>query len=142
MRRKHAYVLADESGRLTPNSWALRAAHLFDKFNATRIIAEDNAGGDMVKSTLKNAVDRTLPYKGIKARRGKYIRAEPVAALYEQGRVHHIGRFPQLEDQMCTWTPDIGPSHSPRPRRRTRPRHHRANHRPQPSQNLDLTPSN
>ena len=113
MRRKHAYVLADESGKLTPNSWALRAAHLFDKFNATRIVAEDNAGGDMVKSTLKNAVDRTLPYKGIKARRGKYIRAEPVAALYEQGRVHHIGRFPQLEDQMCTWTPDLGPSNSP-----------------------------
>ena len=113
MRRKHAYVLADESGKLTPNSWALRAAHLFDKFNATRIIAEDNAGGDMVKSTLKNAVDRTLPYKGIKARRGKYIRAEPVAALYEQGRVHHIGRFPDLEDQMCTWTPDLGPSNSP-----------------------------
>ena len=113
MRRKHAYVLADESGKLTPNSWALRAAHLFDKFNATRIIAEDNAGGDMVKSTLKNAVERTLPYKGIKARRGKYIRAEPVAALYEQGRVHHIGRFPDLEDQMCTWTPDLGPSHSP-----------------------------
>ena len=113
MRRKHAYVLADESGRLTPNSWALRAAHLFDKFNATRIIAEDNAGGDMVKSTLKNAVERTLPYKGIKARRGKYIRAEPVAALYEQGRVHHVGRFPQLEDQMCTWTPDLGPSNSP-----------------------------
>ena len=113
MRRKHAYVLADESGKLTPNSWALRAAHLFDKFNATRIIAEDNAGGDMVKSTLKNAVERTLPYKGIKARRGKYIRAEPVAALYEQGRVHHVGRFPQLEDQMCTWTPDLGPSNSP-----------------------------
>ena len=113
MRRKHAYVLADESGKLTPNSWALRAAHLFDKFNATRIIAEDNAGGNMVQSTLKNAVERTLPYKGIKARRGKYIRAEPVAALYEQGRVHHVGRFPQLEDQMCTWTPDLGPSNSP-----------------------------
>ena len=113
MRREHAYVLADESGRLTPNSWALRATHLFDKFNATRIIAEDNAGGDLVKSTLKAAVPRTLPYKGIKARRGKYIRAEPVAALYEQGRVHHVGRFPMLEDQMCTWTPDLGPSHSP-----------------------------
>ena len=101
MRRKHAYVLADESGRLTPNSWALRAAHLFDKFNATRIIAEDNAGGDMVKSTLKNAVERTLPYKGIKARRGKYIRAEPVAALYEQGRVHHVGRFPVEDQHKC-----------------------------------------
>ena len=77
-------MIHDESGKLTPNSWALRAAHLFDKFNATRIIAEDNVGGDMVKSTLKNSVERTLPYKGIKARRGKYIRAEPVAALYEQ----------------------------------------------------------
>ena len=84
MRREHAYVLADESGKLTPNSWALRAAHLFDKFNATRIIAEDNAGGNLVQSTLKAAVDRTIPYKGIKARRGKHIRAEPVAALYEQ----------------------------------------------------------
>ena len=84
MHREHAYVLADESGKLSPNAWALRAAHLFDKFNATRIVAEDNAGGDMVNSTLKNAVERTLPYKGIKARRGKYIRAEPVAALYEQ----------------------------------------------------------
>ena len=113
MRRKQAYVLADESGRLTPNSWALRAAHLFDKFNATRIVAEDNVGGDLVKTTLRNAVDRTLPYKGIKARHGKHIRAEPVAALYEQGRVHHVGRFPKLEDQMCTWTPDLGPSHSP-----------------------------
>ena len=112
MHRQHAYVLADESGRLTPNGWALRAVHLFDKFSATRIIAEDNAGGDLVKNTLKTAVPRTMPYKGIKARRGKYIRAEPVAALYEQGRVHHVGRFPDLEDQMCTWTPESGPSHA------------------------------
>ena len=112
MHREHAYVLADESGRLSPNSWATRAAQLFDKFNATRIIAEDNAGGDLVKNTLKAAVPRTLPYKGIKARRGKYIRAEPVAALYEQGRVHHVGRFPVLEEQMCTWTPESGNSHA------------------------------
>ena len=113
MHREHAYVLADESGRLTPQGWATRSVHLFDKFGATRIIAEDNAGGDLVRSTLKAAVPRTLPYKGIKARSGKRIRAEPVAALYEQGRVHHVGRFPELEDQMCTWTPDLGPSHSP-----------------------------
>ena len=113
MHREHAYVLADESARLTPQGWALRTVHLFDKFGATRIIAEDNAGGDLVRSTLKAAVPRTLPYKGIKARSGKRIRAEPVAALYEQGRVHHVGRFPKLEDQMCTWTPDRGPSHSP-----------------------------
>ena len=113
MRRKEAYVLADESGRLTPNSWALRAIHLYEKFNATRIVVEDNAGGQMAESTIKNAVERTLPIKTVRARRGKYIRAEPVASLYEQGRVHHIGRFPDLEDQMCTWTPDLGPSHSP-----------------------------
>ena len=113
MHREHAYVLADESARLTPQGWALRTVHLFDKFGATRIIAEDNAGGDLVRSTLKAAVPRTLPYKGIKARSGKRIRAEPVAALYEQGRVHHVGRFPKLEDQMCTWTPDLGSSHSP-----------------------------
>ena len=113
MHREHAYVLADESARLTPQGWALRTVHLFDKFGATRIIAEDNAGGDLVRSTLKAAVPRTLPYKGIKARSGKRIRAEPVAALYEQGRVHHVGRFPKLEDQMCTWTPDRGPSYSP-----------------------------
>ena len=113
MRRKEAYVLADESGRLTPNSWALRAIHLYDKFNATRIVVEDNAGGQMAESTIKNAVERTLPVKTVRARRGKYVRAEPVASLYEQGRVHHVGRFPDLEDQMCTWTPDLGPSHSP-----------------------------
>ena len=113
MRRKEAYVLADESGRLTPNSWALRAIHLYDKFKATRIVVEDNAGGQMAESTIQNAVERTLPVKTVRARRGKYIRAEPVASLYEQGRVHHIGRFPDLEDQMCTWNADLGPSHSP-----------------------------
>ena len=113
MRRDQAYVLADESGRLTPNSMALRVAHLFDKFNATQIVVEANAGGDMIATTIKNAIDRTLPIKTIQARRGKYIRAEPVAALYEQGRVHHVGRFPALEDQMCTWTPDVAPSQSP-----------------------------
>ena len=114
MRRDQAYVLADESGRLTPNSMALRVAHLFDKFNATQIVVEANAGGDMIATTIKNAIDRTLPIKTIQARRGKYIRAEPVAALYEHGgRVHHVGRFPALEDQMCTWTPDVAPSQSP-----------------------------
>ena len=113
MRRQDAYILADESGRLTPNNMALRVAHLFDKFNATQIVVEANAGGNHVETTLRNAIERTLPIKSIRARHGKQIRAEPVAALYEQGRVHHVGRFPDLEDQMCTWTPDLGPSHSP-----------------------------
>ena len=113
MRRQHAYVLADESGRLSPNNWALRVIHLYDKFNATMIVVEDNAGGQMAEATIQNAVDRTLPVKTVKARRGKYIRAEPVASLYEQSRVHHVGRFPELEDQMCTWNADLGPSQSP-----------------------------
>ena len=113
MRRDHAYVLADESARLTPNSWALRVIHLYDKFGATMIVVEDNAGGQMAESTIQNAVERTLPIKRVRARQGKYVRAEPVASLYEQGRVHHVGRFPALEDQMCTWTADLGPSHSP-----------------------------
>ena len=112
-RLKQAFVLADESGRLTPNSWALRAIHLYEKFNAMRIVVEDNAGGQMAESTIQNAVDRTISVKTLHARRGKYIRAEPIASLYEQGRVHHVGRFPELEDQMCTWTADLGPSHSP-----------------------------
>ena len=113
MRRQHAYVLADESARLTPNSWALRVIHLYDKFGATMIVVEDNAGGQMAESTIQNAVERTLPIKRVRARQGKYVRAEPVASLYEQGRVHHVGRFPALEDQMCTWSADLGPSHSP-----------------------------
>ena len=113
MRRQHAYVLADESARLTPHSWALRVVHLYDKFGATMIIVEDNAGGQMAESTIKNAVDRALPIKPVRARQGKYVRAEPVASLYEQGRVHHVGRFPALEDQMCTWSADLGPSQSP-----------------------------
>ena len=113
MRRQHAYVLADESARLTPNSWALRVIHLYDKFGAAMIIVEDNAGGQMAESTIQNAVERTLPIKRVRARQGKYVRAEPIASLYEQGRVHHVGRFPALEDQMCTWSADLGPSHSP-----------------------------
>ena len=106
-------VLADESGRLTPNGWALRAIHLYEKFNAHRIVVEDNAGGQMAEATIQNAVDRTISIKTLHARRGKYIRAEPIASLYEQSRVHHVGRFPELEDQMCTWNADLGPSHSP-----------------------------
>ena len=112
-RLKQAFVLADESGRLTPNGWALRAIHLYEKFNAHRIVVEDNAGGQMAEATIQNAVDRTISIKTLHARRGKYIRAEPIASLYEQSRVHHVGRFPELEDQMCTWNADLGPSHSP-----------------------------
>ena len=66
MRRQHAYVLADESGRLSPNNWALRVIHLYDKFNATMIVVEDNAGGQMAEATIQNAVERTLPVKTVR----------------------------------------------------------------------------
>ena len=102
----HSYVLADGSGRMTPDQWARRALALFGQHRADRILGEVNNGGDLVKHTLRTAgSDRLAPFRAVHASRGKYARAEPVAALYEQGRVHHVGEFPALEDQMCTWTP-------------------------------------
>ena len=106
------YVLADGSGRLSPDGWARRAIELFDRYRADRIIGERNNGGDLVGATLRTAAgERRLPIKLVTASRGKYARAEPVAALYQQGRVFHVGSFPQLEDQLCTWEP--GSSTSP-----------------------------
>lgn len=99
------YVLDDGSGRYTPDGWARRAIGLYNRWEADRIIAETNNGGEMVERVLR-IVDRTIPYKAVHASRGKQIRAEPVAALYEQGRVFHIKPFDELEDQLCTWTPD------------------------------------
>lgn len=100
----HAYVLADRSGRLSPDTWARRAVEEYRQRMADRIIGEHNNGGDMVKNTVLT-VDKTVSYKEVWASKGKYTRAEPVAALYEQGKVHHVGVFPDLEDQMCTWVP-------------------------------------
>ncbi len=102
----HCYVLADLSGRYRPHEWALRAVAAFWAHRADRIVAEANSGGDMVEATLRN-IDRNVPYKPVHATRGKVLRAEPVAALYEQSRVHHVGAFPALEDQMCGFTSDF-----------------------------------
>ena len=139
-RRKEAYVLADESGRLSPNSWAMRVIHLYDKFNASMIIVEDNAGGQMVKTTLNNAVERNLPIRTVRARSGKFVRAEPVASLYEQGRVHHVGRFPTLEDQNVYLDARPRPIPLTGPRRRPRLRHHQPRPRTHPH-NLLVTPN-
>ncbi|MEO9599614.1 terminase family protein [Parasphingorhabdus sp.] len=96
-----AYVLGDCSvERASPETWARRVADAADRFEADRIIAEANQGGAMVKSVL-HAAQISLPVKLVHASRGKVARAEPVAALYENGRVHHAGAFPQLEDEMC-----------------------------------------
>lgn len=99
------YILEDASLRGSPEEWARKAVHMFRKWSADRIVAEKNQGGEMVLSVLK-AVDRAVPVKLVHASRGKIIRAEPISALYEQGRVHHVGRFDELEDQMCAFSID------------------------------------
>ena len=105
----HGYVLADGSERLSPAAWAARAVNLLTDWSGDRIVAEVNNGGDMVEHTLRTS-DRNVPYKGVHASRGKRTRAEPIAALYEQGKMHHVGAFPELEDQLCTWEPTTGAS--------------------------------
>lgn len=108
--RGHGYVLEDRSTRGTPHDWASQAVALYHTLKADKIIAESNQGGDMVKHTLAT-VDSNAPVRLVHASRGKRTRAEPVAALYEQGRIHHVGAFNKLEDQLCSWVP--GESASP-----------------------------
>lgn len=98
----HGYILADLSGKYRPDEWALKAAHAYHNWKADRIVAEINFGADMVGMVLRTA-GQHLPFKELRASRGKRIRAEPVAALYEQGKVHHVGTLSGLEDQQCTW---------------------------------------
>ncbi|HZT50895.1 MAG TPA: terminase family protein [Stellaceae bacterium] len=100
------YVLDDLSGRMTPRAWALKAVAAYRRFAADRIVAEVNNGGEMVEATLRS-VASDAPFRAVRASRGKAIRGEPVAALYEQGRVHHVGCFPALEDQLCAFTADF-----------------------------------
>lgn len=100
----HGYVLYDGSFRGSPLEWAQKAVELFDKYKADALLVEVNQGGDMVSAVLKQ-VRLTLPIREIRAHVGKKLRAEPVAAMYEQGRVHHVGTFARLEDQMTMWTP-------------------------------------
>jgi phage terminase large subunit-like protein len=99
------YVLEDGSLRGSPEEWARKAVHLYRKWEADKIVAEKNQGGDMVASVIK-AVDRSISPKLVHASRGKFIRAEPISSLYEQNRIHHVGRFDKLEDQMCSFSVD------------------------------------
>lgn len=96
-------VLEDLSDRMSPDQWARRAADAFRRHRADAVVCEVNQGGDLVVATLRT-VDPALPVRAVRATRGKRLRAEPVAALYEQGRVRHGGAFPQLEDQMAGFT--------------------------------------
>ena len=98
------YVLEDATERLSPEGWATKAVNLFHKYHADRLVYERNQGGDLVKYTLKT-VDETIPLKAVHASRGKFARAEPVAALYERGKVKHLRGLDDLETQMTTWEP-------------------------------------
>ena len=100
------YVLGDVSGIYTPFEWATKAVNLYDDLKADRIIGEVNNGGDLIESNLRT-VDRRgqlpIAYRKVHASRGKRIRAEPVSSLYEQHRVHHVGTFNTLEEEMTSW---------------------------------------
>lgn len=102
----HGYVLEDSSGVYQPNAWAKQAIALYRARKGDRIVAEINNGGEMVENTIR-VVDPTVPFRSVYATRGKVLRAEPISALYEQNRVHHVGSFALLEDQMCLFTSDF-----------------------------------
>lgn len=99
-------VLADATiAQARPDQWARRAIALYRRLSADRIVAEVNQGGEMVSSILRG-IDPDLPVRSVRATRGKWLRAEPIAALYEQGRVSHVGAFPELEDELADFGPD------------------------------------
>lgn len=106
----HGYVLDDRTLRASPHGWGSAAVKAYHRWKADHIVAETNNGGEMVELTIRT-VDANVPYRGVHASRGKRTRAEPVAALYEQGRMHHVGAFPELEDECCSWEPgDASPN--------------------------------
>lgn len=100
-----AYVLDDWSCQASPDEWARKVVAAFRLHNADLIVAEVNQGGEMVEAVLRSVLS-AAPYKAVRATRGKYIRAEPISALYEQGRVKHVGTHATLEDQMIGFTPE------------------------------------
>ena len=103
------YVLADRSCKLTPQGWASRAVGAYNEFSADKLVAEKNFGGDMVKAVIAQ-IDKNISFKMVTASRGKVQRAEPIAALYEQGKVRHVYGLQDLEAQMTGWTPEDGTS--------------------------------
>jgi phage terminase large subunit-like protein len=105
---KHGYVLDDLSGIYKPAEWAKKVVYAYTHWQADYVVAEGNQGGDMVKYTIQHEKELEgvrVPVEVVHASRGKYTRAEPISALYDQGRVHHVGLHPKLEDQMTSWAP-------------------------------------
>jgi phage terminase large subunit-like protein len=100
----NGYVIADKSMMGTPDQWARKAVVAYHEYQADRIVAEVNQGGEMVEKVLRT-VDADIPYKAVRASKGKLARAEPIAAFYEQGRVFHMEHFSRMEDQLCSYVP-------------------------------------
>lgn len=105
----HFYVLSDASCKGRPLEWAAAVNAEYERFQADRVVAEVNNGGELVETVLRQ-LNTNLSFRAVRAVRGKIARAEPVAALYEQGRVHHVGRFPELEEEMTGFTPSSSAS--------------------------------
>jgi phage terminase large subunit-like protein len=104
---KHGWVIDDRSLNEGPDKWARAVIEAFHEFEADEVVVETNYGGAMVESVLRSVPGGgALPIKKVTASRGKHIRAQPVASLYEQSRVHHLGSFATMEDQLCLFTPD------------------------------------
>ncbi len=101
---KHGYVIGEHSLRASPEGWARKVVTVYQELKADFIVAEKNQGGEMVEATIK-AIDDSVNVQLVHASRGKITRAEPIAALYEQHRVHHVGTFPDLEDEMTLFLP-------------------------------------
>lgn len=101
-----AYVLEDLSGKFSPNDWGTRVVNAYYRLKADKVVVEINKGGDLVENVLKS-IDSTIPIKSVRATRGKYTRAEPIAALYEQNRVFHGQPFTILEAQLCDYVPGL-----------------------------------
>lgn len=106
-RDKRGYVLADYSLRASPADWARKVVYAFETHQADRVVVETNNGGEMCATVLRH-IAPNLPIAEVRAAQGKWARAEPVAALYEQGRVSHVGCLPALEDQLCDYVPGTG----------------------------------
>jgi len=100
------YIVEDATCLAKPSVWAQETCDMYDRLKADRVIGEINNGGDLVETNLRT-VDKDVSFMSVHASRGKVTRAEPIAALYEKGRVKHVGEFPELEDQLCSWNPDL-----------------------------------
>lgn len=108
-RIPHFYVLGDYTIHESPQKWATAVVSAYNKHAADRVVGETNNGGDLVESNIRT-VAQDISFTSVHASRGKAPRAEPVSSLYEQGRVHHVGFYPYLEDQQCDWVPGEGES--------------------------------